>query len=1186
MNTPKIIDNSNSRFQLKTYLTELLISNKYTEFSVATGYWDLPGILELLPALEIFLDTNMLSEIRFLIGEEPKVRINQFDTSFPEKYIKEDLKDLSFKPEYQNAARFLSAHLDSGRIKVKLYKRSFLHAKCYIVGSEKENAIGIIGSSNFTRSGLLGNTELNDVESDHRIVNYIPKGDTQDPSHRSWFDKLWCDEMNVDWNRQFKMEILGLSKFGDLTYSPYEMYIRILYEIYGEDIEIEEKLKADPRFESRVNLTLFQEESLRKVMSKLTNDKIGMCLVGDSVGLGKSFIARKVIEEFGYYKRKNVVVVCPASLREDWINHLKEITVNGPVYSITEFSLDNSFMDIKRDLLQRKQNSKSDSAVDLLVIDESHNLKTQGSKSFQNLLQLITDKDYCSSLPKVLMLSATPVNNGIKDLANQILLAKGGNEKFFAHFGIPNLLSLFGSTQREFKLRDSEEIFACLYPILNKIMVKRTKHQVKKDFPDALLNGEPIIFPEERLENVLYELDSKDVRKAISERLRAIENSNRPLYDFFTNELSESDEEREEKQGIMEFFKYKDTDKRKKVYQTEFESIFHFIDRAIKGLRLIPYSYLTEKRVKTEEEEIQANARKSLTGVMKVTMFKSFDSSVYTFKKRIDKYEFYLSNFEQLFFGHNKIVKPVIIQKAMARHQDEPDEDMLDLIFDEIDKFNERELEKKKHDNAYRIQNPYIEINHDDYKIDNIRTFIQQDQEILTLIKSVLGDIKTDTKLKRLKALLKTLKGNKVLIFSYFATTIDYLKQELNKAFLSEIDIAEDKIEFLKSKTGKNKQAIVQRFSPKAQRQEPVDGLINGQPELQILCSTDVLSEGQNLQDCGIIINYDLHWNPVKMIQRNGRINRLGSTFKEIFIYNFRPEDQLDKFLQLMKKLQEKIKVIGYSVGIDSSVLGEQITEKQFGLIDSIYSGSRERQIQAMEELERENDLAFDEAFENDLREFIRKASDEEKENIRNLNFNKYCGIPALKGDDKMIAFNVGKGEFDFIRTDGNKVAKESNQLMALRQIRSFDRERRIERLSFEDKLALEKKALEIFEAERAYQTTIEDIDLESFTGVKQSGGATSLARYKEELLRLLQENIDRYSTDNVNRIKSLLTSRNLSVDSRIRSYLRKYDNQVSLDLLDTLAILSANLIKNEAPQESPEPVLWFGYHALEAGKE
>ncbi|MBF0345376.1 MAG: DEAD/DEAH box helicase family protein [Nitrospirae bacterium] len=471
---PKILDNSTSQFQLKTCLTPLLTSNKYTELSVATGYWDLPGMLELLPAMEAFLG-NPLSRIRFLIGEEPKIRINQLDTAFPERFIRDDLKELPFKPEYQDVARFLSLHLQSERIRVRLYKKGFLHAKCYIIGSDKENSIGIIGSSNFTRSGLIGNTELNDVESDHRIVNYITKEADQDPSHRSWFDKLWDDEMNTPWNQQFMTDVLGVSQFGDLTYSPYEMYIRILYEIYGDDIEIEEKLKADSKFESRVTLTLFQEESYRKVMAKLTNGKIGMCFVADSVGLGKSYVARKVIEEFGYYKRKNVVVVCPASLRQDWLSHLKEVTVNAPVFSITEFSQENSFRDIQEKLKGIKLTSKSNNAIDLLLIDESHNLKTQGSKSFQNLLQLITDPQYCSTLPKVLMLSATPVNNGIKDLANQIILARGGDEKFFRHFGIPNILSLFSTTQKDFKLRDSEEIFADLYPILNKIMVKRTR---------------------------------------------------------------------------------------------------------------------------------------------------------------------------------------------------------------------------------------------------------------------------------------------------------------------------------------------------------------------------------------------------------------------------------------------------------------------------------------------------------------------------------------------------------------------------------------------------------------------------------------------------------------------------------------------------------------------------------------
>ncbi len=1179
MNDPKLLDNSAPQFQIKTYLTNLLTSNKYSELSIATGYWDLPGMLEMLPAFEVFLDANKASEIRFLIGEEPKVRINQLDTSFPERYIKDDLRDLPFKPEYQNVAKFLVKYLDTSRIKIKLYKRGFLHAKCYLIGSEKENAIGIIGSSNFTRNGLTGNTELNDVEYDHRIVNYMPKGDTQDPSHRSWFEKVWNDEMNMDWNEQFKLEILGLSKFGDMTYSPYEMYIRILYEIYGEDIEIEEKLKSEARFESRVSLTMFQEESFRKVMAKLNNDKIGMCLLGDSVGLGKSFIAKNVIEEYGYFQRKNVVVVCPASLRDDWTNHLKDITVNAPVYSITEFSQEDNFAEIRSDLLRRKLASKSENAIDLLVIDESHNLKTQGSKSFQNLLTLITDKEYCNALPKVLMLSATPVNNGIKDLANQILLAKGGNERFFSHYGIPNIPSLFGTTQREFQLRDSEDVFANLYPILNKIMVKRTKHQVKKDFPDALLNGEPIIFPEENLENVLYELDSKPVRKAISEKLMGLEKDNKLLHDHFTDDFSETDEEVEDKEGIKEFFKLREFEKRRKTIRAEFESIFHFIDRAIKGLKLIPYSYLTEKLIKTEEESIQANARKSLTGVMKVTMFKSFDSSVYTFGKRIEKYKSYLLNFEKLFLDHKKIVKPVIIQKAIVRHEEEPDEDVMELVFEEIDKFEEREQTRKKNDNAYRSQSAYVDISHEDYKIENIKAFIKQDKEIIDLIKKVLSDIKTDPKLTELKKRLKTLKGQKVLIFSYFATTIDYLNQQLDDAFLSELGIGRDQIAFLKSKTGRNKQAIVQRFSPKAQRQMVIDGKVNGQAELQILCSTDVLSEGQNLQDCGIIINYDLHWNPIKMIQRNGRINRLGSTFKEIYIYNFRPEDQLDKFLRLMKKLQEKIKIIGYSVGIDSSILGEQITEKQFGLIDKIYSGDREEQRKAIEELETENDLAFDEAFENDLREFMRKASDEDKEKILNLNFNKWCGLPSLKGNEKMMVFNVGKGEFEFIRTDV-KASKEPNQLKSLKQIRSFDNERKVEKLSFEEKEALAKKAMEIFEAEKAFRDTVEDADLASFMGVRQTGGATSLARYKEGLLKLLQENSDRYSIDNMNRLKNLLTTNNRAMEGRIRSYLRRYDNQVSLDLLDTLAILSANMMKNQPPEEAPEPELWFGYHA------
>ena len=1123
MPIPSILDNSADRVQMKTVLADLLQSGNYTRFSVATGYWDLPAMREMLPALKDFLSQRMFNEIRLLIGEEPKIRVNQLDTAFPEKYLNADLSDLPFTNEYREVVSFMIEAIQNGTLKVKLYKGDFLHAKCYIIGAESENAVGIIGSSNFTRAGLMGNTELNAVEDDHRIVNFRPTAGCQDPSHLSWFEKMWNDPASVGWNERFTLEVLGLSKFGDKSYSPYEIYIRILYEIYGDDIEIEESLKNEERFESRTDLTLFQEESYRKVKARLDNPKIGMCLVGDSVGLGKSYIARRVIEEYGYFQRKNVVVVSPASLRDDWKRHIEEITVNAPVFSITEFGNEQSLVAVREELKRRKEASKAANAIDLLVIDESHNLKTQGRQSFQNLQEILTSRDFCSIVPRVLLLTATPVNNGIKDLANQIILSKGGNGQFFNHFGIQDIESFFGNIQRQFSANGRDDAFTDLYPILHKIMVKRTRHQVKKDFPDATINdGQPIKFPDERLESILYELDNKAIRAVIHKRLTALETENLALYAAFTEERDQTDEEKEQQQGLLDFFNFVETTGKKRKKAVELESIFHFIDRSINNLKLIPYSYLSEKKQRTADEELQARARGSLTGVMKVTLFKSFDSSIHTFKQRIDRYSNYLETFESLFFEQSRIVRPEIIQKALTRHDEQPDDDIMELIDGEIDRFTERERQRQARDTSYSTKTPYTSIRHDDYRIDRIQAFIQQDKDIIALIREVLAEIKQDSKLETLKQLLSGgLKGSKVLIFSYFATTIDYLRQQMDDSFLAELGLQREQVAFLKSKNGEYKQEYVRRFSPVAQKQALVNGMVNGKPELKLLFSTDVLSEGQNLQDCGVIINYDLHWNPVKMIQRNGRINRLGSTFDEVLINNFRPEAQLEKFLKLMKKLQEKIRIIGGSVGIDSSVLGEQISDRQFGLMEDIYSGDTSRQRNATEELERQNDLAFDEVFENDLRDFMRGASDEERERLFAMNFNKWCSIPTVAGKDKVLVFNVGEGEFDYLTHDGAKIGRMDNQLAALRRLRSFDRERQTERIGFDEKQALIRQADELFISEKAVQETMDGGDFGEFLGVKKGGGANPIVQAKSDLLRLLSENAERYSQDNIRRVQS-----------------------------------------------------------------
>jgi len=1192
----KIIDNSSSVYQLKAFLEEKLILKDFSQLSIATGYWDLPVMVELLTTLETFLSNNSNSEIRLLIGEEPTIRTTQLDKAFPEKYLNKDLKELSFKEEYQIAVDFVLKQIEEKRILVKLYKGDFLHAKCYIIGNVCERAIGIIGSSNFTKNGILKNTELNAVETDHRIVNFIPQGTNLEPSHRSWFENLWNNENSFDWNFQFKTEIIGLSKFGDITYSPYEMYIRTIYEIYKEDIEIEQQLKTEDNFASRVDLATFQEESVRKVKARLNHKHIRMCLLADSVGLGKSFIAKKILEEYGYHRRQNVVVICPASLREDWKGHLADITVNAPVYSITEFGNDNSFKKIKNELLQRKITSKRENAIDLLVIDESHNLKTQGANSLQNLLTLLSENEFCKYEPKVLMLSATPVNNGIKDLANQILLAKSGNVNAFNHFGISDFTKNFRDVQRDYIKSGNEEIFTELFPILNKILVKRTRHQVKKDFPDAQINNQKIIFPNENLENILYELDSKEIRKSISSVLNKLSKSKPELFDFFIKETTEIEDEKIEMEGVLDFFKFATKKpETKKTVNTEYESIFHFIDKAIKGLKLIPYSFLTHKIDKTSEEELQAKSRSNLTGIFKVTLFKSFDSSIYTFRKRIKKYEKFLTRFEDLFFKENKIVKSEIVLKTISEYTKE--EDFNDLLNKQIEKYEISQKKKRERlaneGKIYKIQYAYTEINLDEFQNDVIKKFIEQDKNIINLIFNVLNDINIDSKLIQLKKWLNNIKGKKVLVFSYFATTINYLKEEINKdsELLKNLGIGENEIVFLTSSVGREFiHDSVKRFSPVAQKVNKINNKIDGKPEIKTLFTTDVLSEGQNLQDCGIIINYDLHWNPVKMIQRNGRINRLGSTHENIHIYNFLPEIQLDKFLKLMKKLQEKIKIIGATVGLDNQVLGEQITPREFGLIEKLYSKDKNNQTEAIEELERENDLAFDEQFENDLREFFRRATDEEKEKLLSMNFNKWCGIQTLKSNEKILTFKTGEKDFDFFKIqDNNKFEIITNKITALNLIRNynsnvgFDTERQIETIKWKEKENLIQIVNQHYIQQNAVQLTLDGLDLAGFMGVNKSGGVSSLANEKEALLELLNENIENISSDNVNRIRKILLSKNIAVDKKLRRLLQNYNNQICFDLLDDIQMQANNILKTENEEieknQIVKPSIWFGFY-------
>ncbi|HAM09964.1 MAG TPA: hypothetical protein DCP74_06750, partial [Bacteroidales bacterium] len=285
----KLIDNSSNEYQLGSVLRELITDTAYSEISIATGYWDLPGMADIFNELNTFL-TREKTGLRLLLGEEPSVKAYQVknpakqDPDFPEKYLKKNLEELQLKEEFQKVADLLCKYLNEesdGKLQIRVYRKNFLHAKCYIFGTDEENAVGVIGSSNFTRQGLFGNLELNQFEDNNATVNFIRKNLSQHPSHRTWFEDLWNDSEH--WSQIFKEEILALSKHGGLCFSAYEMYIHALYRIYGQDLqdEKENKVDIDDPGSGKPQLLKFQIENANSLIKKLERQSVAM--LSDSV---------------------------------------------------------------------------------------------------------------------------------------------------------------------------------------------------------------------------------------------------------------------------------------------------------------------------------------------------------------------------------------------------------------------------------------------------------------------------------------------------------------------------------------------------------------------------------------------------------------------------------------------------------------------------------------------------------------------------------------------------------------------------------------------------------------------------------------------------------------------------------------------------------------------------------------
>lgn len=1124
---PKIIDNV--RIKLLDCLIEA--STNYDQISIATGYWDLEATALLLPHLKNY------KKIRLLIGREPLIprhQLNEVEPDYPDKDIFEDLQRIKIDSNLKPTVKDLKKLVDNKVLEVKVFKKSFLHAKCYIFGSfESNSALGIIGSSNFTKNGLTVNRELNAGEDDQRVVQFNPKNKDQEHGHLSWFEEVWTDEGCIEWTGKF-IELVDTSIHGEQLFSPYEMYIKTLDYMYGDILKEDREIEA---LSSR-KLQAFQERSVKQILWRL--DKNGVAMLADSVGLGKTITAIGVMRQ---YTGRRIIVIVPKSLVGQWEIEIAREKILG----ITVISMQN-----KNQIDEEKKKDRY-MPISLFVIDESHNLRSHNSKRFQQIKEWLIDNSDANTL----LLTATPINNSIDDLTNQILLGTRGEQDLLQVYvrnseGVVKSRSFFDALF-ELKKRISqnraqgndmtpiyEESRQVIDPILREFVIRNTRQSIEEELDGKGLeiDGKTFFFPKIKVSNETFNSgEYKSIR--IKSAIESIENTSVETIQDTTDNLLHP--LRQLEKNINK--KFNTTDK----------SIIYRLYQYILALSFVPYRTSiydhkvygkTLEEVRnirfTQDSKEKLGLQLSMYGLLRIVLLKRFESSSFALLESVKKYQKRLKTFEEILVQENLILNLSDIDDILDEYEAENGEN-LDLTDDEI-------IEQAKKLGT--------KISKDSHNITAIIEDIAFEKQILAAIIELTEQFKNEDKklaifLKKVTEIAKKDPNKKILIFSFFADTVRYLKENIQDNPNSIFTLTNSA--FVSGKDRSNALLSADRFAPVARE---ASDRISKNNELTYLFSTDVLAEGQNLQDCGLLINYDLHWNPVRMIQRNGRINRLGSPHSEVDVINIAPNKELDDFLHLVSKLEDKISLINATIGSDSSVLGEQINPIHF---KGIYATDSDTATREYLRLEKAADVFTDDQFISDLKYFREHATPGEKYTLDKIPVRKWGVIDQLKNIQYPEVVVFAKSEFSnnqqqFTFYRNNKDANAIDLLLAgeaLQILRSKKQERE------EDKITLDKKHHLEYVSEYGPQITRFDRNAERLTPSQQS---------------VLDEAFSvGWSVQDRSLLENLLTTRNV-FHGRIARKLTKQLRDVIREgkLLERDKLLKE--IKNILPEEK-EPV-------------
>ncbi len=822
--------------------------------AVATGYVNLGG----LDHLARIADGR---PTRLMIGAQPAPGLGADHGPLPvfEQHLAvlSAERDLSRFPPSRAAKALMAveAWLDRPEVSVRRYTERFLHGKAYLFGSASAGRVALVTSANLTRAGLSANLELGLVNHDPLLAGRAVE----------WFDRLW------EKAAPYEDDLRALLFPDPGLIDPRTVYLRALLELQPPEID-------DPDRPSRptgLELASFQRDGYERARAIVRRH--GGVVYADGVGTGKTEIGLSFIEERTKEDGVYALVIAPAQLARRWRERIDQAKLPAQVVSFQQLASDEQLA--PGPTARRRLNNRKD-AYRLVVIDEAHALRNQDTRWYRAMERLMG-----GSPKELVLLTATPINNGLWDLHSLVMLF-ARHDRAFAAIGIDSVRDLF--TQAGANHRDPEDLSPdVLFPLADAVSVRRDRAFIEREYAgERFPNGLPVRFPTPILQTRRYDLDA----------------AHPGLFDLITDRID-----------------------------------------ALTMARYRPSAY--------EVAAAESAAETQLGGLLKSGILKRFESC---WRACLETVDLMIGAHDAFALGwaEGRVLAGDALRQAAASLADEAG---LATLIEEALAGGVESRASSDFDQRYGDA-------------------VAEDRERLAEVRDALATIRPedDPKLTELLRVLEEMPDEKIAVFSTFAATVRYLDENLPERVRGR-----ERVVVIGSTSGpEERMRALERFAPHTivgPDYEPADG------EVGLLISTDVLSEGQNLQQAQAVVSYDMPWNPQRVVQRNGRVIRLMSEHDEVHLVTMLPlPGELERLLGLEARVRMKIKAASGVYGMESEV----IEGMELGALRSFAARLVEGDATLLDEAEQESGAFVGE----ELRRVIARAAAEgELERIRNL---------------------------------------------------------------------------------------------------------------------------------------------------------------------------------------------------------